>query len=355
VWEWGLAPRLPSLTSIIDTCLPRWLTSPFVRRALVLTVGLTLASVALFWSAKGVSRQDLGLAFRGVHWWWIAGAALANTVHVVAQGWAWRIGLQAGGVGRVPLRHAVSATWIGKAGNQVLPGKVGELARVAIVRRHLPSPPGQLPRIIGTLVAQRAFAMVATLLAVVGAASALPIPIHVPGGRFAPLAALAAVAAAATVAQRAGVGERLLRVLPRRLRRVTEAMVSGASLLRPSPTAARALCLHLIALGAQLATIGFLLHAFGIAAPITAPLLLVTLVAVAGAIPGAPGGLGVNQIAIVAPLGASYGVPASAALAFSLGLQATVALVAVAGGVAALAHQKLSRRSISNGAAAQFA
>jgi glycosyltransferase 2 family protein len=351
----GLATSLPSPTSTIDIHLPQWLRSRIAGRSLTVAFALILTAAALYWSAKGVSRRELGVAFRDVNWWWVVAAVVANAVNVVAQGWAWRIGLRAGGVGDVPLRHAVSATWIGKAGNQLLPGRVGEIARIAILRRHVPSGRGQLPRIIGSLIAQRAFAITATLLAVVGAALSLPIPIEIPGGRFAPLGGLLAVVAAVTFAQRAGLWRRLVRILPQRVRRVSEALISGGSLMRPSRSAGHALGLHLIALAAQLSTMGFLLRAFEISAPITAPLMIVALVAVAGAIPSAPGGLGVNQIAIVAPLGASYGVPASAALAFSLGLQATVALVAVVGGVIALAHQRLSRPAARVQVAGHFA
>ncbi len=51
----------------------------------------------------------------------------------------------------------------------------------------------------------------------------------------------------------------------------------------------------------------------------------------------------VRQAALVAPLGAVYGVGAPLALAFSLGLQATVVGVSLLGGGVALVHQGLSR------------
>ena len=52
-------------------------------------------------------------------------------------------------------------------------------------------------------------------------------------------------------------------------------------------------------------------------------------------------GAGLNQAVLVAPLGAAYGISATSALAFALGLQATLAVVAVAGGlVVMLAHRR---------------
>ncbi len=338
--------RLRSPHSIIGPVVlrvpSRWRSAHLVRRGLLFAFGVALAVVALLWSAKGVSGQNLGQAFQQASWAWILAAVAANALSVVAQGWAWRIGLRAGGVGDVPLRHAVSATWIGKAGNQLLPARVGEIARIAIVRRHVASEPGQLPRIIGSLVAQRAFAAIATFIAVVATTLSFPIPIAIPGGRFAPLAAFGGLIATTVLARRFGLGAHFRRVVPRRLRGLSDGLVSGAALIRPNRTAANALALHLFALVAQLSTMAFLLRAFDISTPITAPLMIVALVALAGAVPGVPGGLGVNQMFIVAPLGASYGVPASSALAFSLGLQATIAVVAIAGGLVALAHQRFA-------------
>ena len=334
----------------------RWLAQraahPGRQRFVMIALGVAVALGGLWLSARGVDRKGLASALSGVGWWWVAAAALANAANVLAQSWAWRLGLNGGGVGEEPLRHVAAATWIGKAGNQLLPGRVGELARVGVVRRHSSHEPGQIPRIVGSLVAQRMLAILATVMAVVCSALWLPLPVAVPGGRWGPLLALVAVSAVLLLAWRSGVGGRLTRLVPSRLRGVTDGLARGAGLLRPNLDAARALALHVVALGAQLATMALLLEAFDIETPATAPLMIVALVAIAGAVPSAPGGLGVNQVAIVAPLGASYGVPASSALAFSLGLQATVAVVAVAGGLAALVHQRFHRPATHPGAVA---
>jgi glycosyltransferase 2 family protein len=321
---------------------PRRVAGSRLRTWLTGAAALLLGALALWFAARGVNRGQLSDTFQHVGWWWVAGAVAANVCNVVAQGWAWQLGLRAGGVGDVHMRHTIGATWIGKAGNQLLPAKVGEIARVAVVRRHTTGGPGQLPRIIGSLVAQRILALVATLVIVVVSALALPLPVTVPGGRAGPLLAVIAVVAVGLAAWRTGAARYLRRGVPRRVRGLAENLAGGAGLLRPSRDAGRALGLHTVAIGAQLVTMAMLLHAFSISAPVSAPLMIVALVAIAGAVPGAPGGLGVNQAAIVMPLGVSYGVSASSALAFSLGLQATIAAVAVVGGLAALVHQRMT-------------
>lgn len=335
-------PRFMRPASIIDRVRR---SAPPVRgrrRTAWTALGFVVGAIALWLSARGTDRAGLAHAFGGVGWWWVAVAAVANVGTVVAQSWAWRIGLVAGGVGDIPLRHAVSATWIGKAGNQLLPAKIGELARIGVIRRHAPRYPGMVPRIVGSLVAQRVLASAATFATIVAAALWLPVPVDIPGDRWGPLGAFGAASLIVWLSWRSGIARRARHLVPRRLRGTADALAAGSALLRPTAATFRALILHGAALGFQLITMEMLLRAFDIAAPPTAPVIIVALVAVAGALPS-PGGLGVNQIAIVAPLGTSYGVPASSALAFALGMQATVALVAVSGGLIALLHQRLAR------------
>ncbi len=303
---------------------------------------MVVALVALAFSARGVDRAGLANAFGGVNWWWVAAAGIANIINIVAQGWAWRIGLEAGGAGRVATRHAVAATWVGKAGNQLLPGKVGEIARIALIRSHLGPDHREVTRIVGSLVAQRALSFIAMVMIVTVVALMMPLPITVPGGRFAPLAVLLAIAAAG-VALRATRGRTMPRLNgPGRVRSMARAFTGGASLLRPSRSTAVAFGFHFVAVAAQLTTFECLLRGFNVSAPATAPLLIIALVALVGAVPGTPGGVGLQQAALVAPLGAAYNVDPTSALAFALGLQVTVAAVAVAGGLVALLHHRRS-------------
>ena len=313
---------------------PRW------RKVLVVALGIGLGAGALAYSARGVDRAGLAEAFGGVIWWWVAAAVFANIVNIVAQGWAWRIGLQAGGTGPVAIRHAIAATWVGKAGNQLLPGKVGEIARVALIRSHIAPERREVSRIAGSLVAQRAFCILATFVVIAVTASVMPLPVAIPGGRWAPLAVLLGTVATIAMLWVTKPFTFLRTGRSGRLHDMARAFASGAGLLRPSRAAAKALGFHLIGVVAQLAMLECLLRGFDVVAPPTAPLLIIALVGLVGAVPGAPGGAGLNQAALVAPLGAAYGVAPSSALAFALGLQATVAAVAAAGGLVAMLHHR---------------
>jgi uncharacterized membrane protein YbhN (UPF0104 family) len=299
-----------------------------------------VAGGTLVFAARGVDRGALADALAGVDVRWLAAAAVANVLNIVMHGWAWQIGLGAGGAGPVAIRHALTATWAGKAVNQLLPGKVGELVRIAMIRSHLEPDRREISRVVGSVVAQRALNLVATLAIVTITASLMPLPVSVPGGRWTPVAALLMVAAVAAGVRLAGRSTSPTRVGRGRVRTALATFAGGAGLLRPSRASARAVSLHMVAVSAQLVTFACLLRGFDIATPLSAPLLIIALVGLAGAVPGAPGGLGLNQAALVAPLGAAYGVEPASALAFALGLQATVAVVAVAGGLVAVAHHR---------------
>jgi uncharacterized membrane protein YbhN (UPF0104 family) len=313
------------------------------RRVVGLVATLLLTAAGLWFAARGVDPDKLAATFRGVQWGWIVAGASATVIQILMFGIAWRTGLRAAGVGDVALRHVISATWIGRAGNAVLPAKMGEVARVVVIRRHLSAEDGSVPRLAGTLIAQRILGAIATVIIVALVALTMPLPVPVADMAAVGAALGAAVVLAITLRGRIRLGSRIETVLPRRMRGWIGSMIDGTGILRLRGPAVASVGMHLVACIAQLTTVACLLRAFDVAAPASAPLVVVAMVALAGLLPTSPGGIGVAQAAIVAPLGATYGVTADRALGFALGLQATVLLVAVAGGLLGLTHQRLSR------------
>jgi uncharacterized membrane protein YbhN (UPF0104 family) len=80
----------------------------------------------------------IGDAFRAVSWFWVGLAVVINLVSVAVRASAWR----------VVITHAIPPPWprwrvvfsafcVGLLGNAALPGRVGELARVAVITRHV--------------------------------------------------------------------------------------------------------------------------------------------------------------------------------------------------------------------------
>src|SRR5207344_1851198 len=69
-----------------------------------------------------------------------------------------------------------SAFSVGMLGNAVLPGRIGELARVAVLRRHLPRGRGSSGTLVGTVFAHRLFDVPAALLLILYVALTAKVP-----------------------------------------------------------------------------------------------------------------------------------------------------------------------------------
>ena len=115
------------------------------------------------WLGLGVTALSLWLAFRGVSWgalgreiaranlWLLLGASLpAYVASVWLRAERWRV--LARGVAEVPAGPAFRATAIGFLVNNVLPLRIGELVRVWWLAREIRSP---VPALLGTLLLER--------------------------------------------------------------------------------------------------------------------------------------------------------------------------------------------------------
>jgi len=316
-------------------------------KRILLVAGSVVAGGLIVWaSGRGMAIGDLAGSLAGADWRLAALAGVAFMVQVLVQSAAWRIGMRAGGLGAVPMRHVVAATWIGKAGNALLPGQMGEVGRVLAVRRHISHENRCTARIVGSLVGQRIVAGAATFLIVATVGLFLPLPFTLPGGRASVGAAIAVMILGVLLGRSARARAWIVRLVPNRLRGVAGSVACGAGVLGCGRAASRALGLHVAGLVAQLAGVALLLQAFSLQVPLTAAVLIIAALSVGRALPAAPGGVGLTQAAIVLPLGAIYGVASGDALGFALGLEAIAVAVALLGGAAALAHQRLAPAAV---------
>ena len=141
--------------------------SPWVQGSLFL-LAVSLALV-VFW-LQGPDWGAVWGAFRFVVWSWIVLALLLNVASTLfrALSWSMTIGQALPEKHHPRLVHVFSAFGVGLFANAVVPGRLGELARVAILRRHLPNaPPGTTAALVGTVFAHRLFDLVpATILVV---------------------------------------------------------------------------------------------------------------------------------------------------------------------------------------------
>jgi uncharacterized membrane protein YbhN (UPF0104 family) len=97
-------------------------------------------------------------AFDSVTWRWVIVGVLLNLLSVLARSLSWRLTInQALPPPHPSFGQVFSAFGVGLLGNAVLPARAGELARVAVLRRHLPHGKGTSATLLGTVFAHRLF------------------------------------------------------------------------------------------------------------------------------------------------------------------------------------------------------
>ena len=318
----------------------RFPTSPLVRGAIVVLGGCA-AGALLFW--RGPDWGTVGHAFDRVRWEWVVVAIGLNLVSVVARAIAWRTVI----VQAMPPPHprfslVFSAFSVGLFANAVLPGRIGELARVAVLTRKLRlqwRANGTWAALVGTVFAHRLFDLVPT----VGLILYVLLTAKIPHWAISSLVVVSVIGFGLFAFAFASARHQSQSVLDGLgpARRVVEMARHGLGVLhRPGPAAVAAFfqCCGWLC---QLFAVFTAMRAFHIHSPLPAAGLVLLLMNVATLFPLWPGNIGLLQAAIALPL-ASYGVPAGKAIAYGFGLQAIEASVGVGVGMIFLAREGLS-------------
>lgn len=313
----------------------RRLAMPALRVVVIVLVG-----------AAAVWKLDLGQvhdAFRIDSWSFLAAAVTANFASVGFKGLAWKGVVDAlpGMRARTRYRDLLSPLFVGFLFNTVLAARVGEIVKVLLLRRRLERRGERPPTttLLGTVVAENLVSTITWVALVVGIGLFLPLPSY---AWVASVSLGLGCLTVVVVALLSGPGRQLPPWLDtgplwarakRALSRLWGAVRESHLGLRDPRQMSFVVGSSLLSWIAQWAGIYFTLMAFGLdhVGWGGAGLLLVTIT-LAQAFPVLPGNLLVFQAAAVVPLTASYGVSAAEALAFSVVLQATEAIVGVAVG-----------------------
>jgi len=307
----------------------------------VAVLALFLAMVLLWW--RGPDWGSVFDAFRFVIWSWIVLAFLLNVVSTLFRALSWRMTIsQALPAEQQPrLDDVLSSFGVGLLANAVVPGRLGELARVATLRRHMPDAPhGTSATLVGTVFAHRLFDLVPATILVVWVLLTAEVP-HwaVVAFGIAALVGFALFTIAWLGARRhhrtvmsEGVGSmRDLLVMARQ----------GLTVLNAPVPLAGAILLQCCGWLMQLLAVYVAMQAFGIDAPLPAAGLVLVLMNVATIVPLWPGNIGLVQAAVALPL-RNYGVPYATGFAYGLALQALEMACGIGLGLIALAREGIS-------------
>jgi uncharacterized protein (TIRG00374 family) len=307
-------------------------------RAAVVLAGLAAVAALLWW--RGPDWATVGDAFAAVKWQWVAVAIGLNLVSVVARSIAWTQVIDAAIPKPWPrFRSIFSAFSVGLMANAVLPGRIGELARVAVLVRKLPRRRGLWATLVGTVFAHRVFDLVPVVFLILYVLVTAKIP------------AWASTSLVVVVA--AGVGLFAFAFASAKLyhrtrldglgaaRRIVTMARQGLGVMRIGPRAGLAILFQLLGWLCQLLAVYTAMRAFDIHSPLPAAGLVLVLMNVATIFPLWPGNIGLVQAAVALPL-TQYGVDYAGGVAYGFGLQAIEASVGVGVGLIFLAREGLS-------------
>jgi uncharacterized membrane protein YbhN (UPF0104 family) len=321
----------------VDHSLPR----PLRAYSLRIAAGLAVLGAG---TALAARKVDLGaLASTDVVWGWVTLALVLNFGSIATKAVVWKESLDAVPASQpVRYRHVVPALFVGFLLNTVLFARLGEVARISVLGRRLTraGEPRPTTELAGSVLAEQV--VLAAALALV--AGILALTLGVPALVWQLLLGL--VAGIAVLLLLVVV---LSRVAPRtrasRAGSALRGLASGQALLRSRRRLVLAVAAGSLSWAAQVVGIWAALEGFGIHAGLGAAGAVFLASTLVQLFPFWPGNLGVFQLGVAAPLAHLYGVDASSALAFSVGLQLIEGVLGVGLGAAFLAREGLGLRS----------
>jgi glycosyltransferase 2 family protein len=298
------------------------------------------ALVGLFWWRRD-NFTTIGSAFRAVRWEWVVVAIALNLLSVVARAIAWTTVIHSAMEPPRPRAPLVfSAFSVGLFANAVLPGRIGELARVAVLTRKMPGRKGAWATLVGTVFAHRVFDIVPVLLLILYVVATASIPGSARASLLFVIGFGVGLFVFAFVSARRQHHEMAIEGLGP-VRRLLTMGRAGLGVMRAPAEAAGAIFFQIIGWTCQILAVYTAMRAFDIHSPLPAAGVVLLLMNVVTIFPFWPGNVGLVQVAIATAL-VGYGVAYSTGVAYGFGLQAIEASVGIGVGLLFLAREGLS-------------
>ena len=315
--------------------------NPWARGLFVLA-SLVGALLAIWW--RGPDWNTVYHAFDFVSWRWVIVGVVLNLFSVLVRAGAWNLTIHQAMPPPLPRFPLVfSAFGVGLLGNAVLPARAGELARVAVLRRHVSHGQGTSATLLGTVFAHRLFDLfpIALLVGYVALTAKLP---HwaLTGVLIVGMVGLGLLTLAVLSARRA---RSVTPHGPRTASRLLVMAQQGLAVLSVPVAALAAILLQISGWALQLLAVWAVTEAFDLDVPLPAAALVLLLMNIATVFPLWPGNVGLLQAAVALPL-VQYGVAYGTGFAYGLVLQAIEMSVGVGVGVVMLAREGLSFASL---------
>lgn len=293
------------------------------RALLRLALGIAVSLGCLWFATRGTDWAGVGAALASARPGWVVASMLAGVGTLFIRAQRWCILLRP--LGKVGVYPAFSATAIGFGASAVLPFRIGELVRPAVLGRNAGV---GMSAALSSVVIERLFDMLLVTGCFLGLAllnDQFPPALRRGAGGLAVLAVVGFVVLL-VLQRRRGQAERLAGWLAQRLparlgeglRGLVGSFLHGLDALADGRTVALVLFYSVYLWAVIALTFGLALVALDIQVPLAqASLAVVVLVAACVFLPQAPGFVGTWQLGCVLALDA-FGVPQEQAVGYSL-------------------------------------
>jgi uncharacterized protein (TIRG00374 family) len=319
-------------------------------RVLGALVGLAISIGAGYFALRHVSLHAVWKALQEAHYWYLAPALAAMSLGVVLRVQRWRAMFP-----RAERPGFAATFWaliVGLFANNVLPARLGEIARMATLARETGL---RRTQVLTTIAVERVFD-----LAALGLIAAVTLPLAPSGSLRRNLtiativifAAFAILLAGLTSARVRALGARVIHRIPvlggARGERTIGSLRSGIDSLRDTRALLTVMGWSLASWLSLSVSNYFVLSMFDTGAPWHAAVISLLATNLAMVVPSSAASIGVFEVAARASL-TLYGVPPALALSFALVLHAVNVIPTLPMGAVALARLGLSGRELVSG------
>ena len=338
---------LVTVTDLAARSVPRRL-SP--RRIAFGTIGLVVVAEVVLrkFDLTAIQAIDIG-------WWWVLASLALNLLSVGFKGVVWKAALDTlPNHARTRYSHVIPALFIGFLLNTILVARLGEVARISVLRRRWQMEGENVPaaKIAGTVVAEQIVLSITLVALMFGTLAIEPdVPKRLRGlvAIFGVTVLMLIVGVIAFQAvsrnarfRRRGIARNRVQQAVHQVMGIARGLEEGQTILRRPRTAVWALAAGSLSWIAQLAGIYAALEAFTIHATVGRAALVFLSSNLIQLFSIVPGNIGFFQGAVAGPLQQVYGVNIAKGIAFGIGLQLIEAVIGVGLGFYFLSREGLS-------------
>lgn len=281
--------------------------------------GYLIAAACLLWVFHDARWDELFANVRGMNWWWVGAAVGFDILSYFCQGFRWQLLLHT--TGRISVWRTTQAIYAGLFINEILPLRIGELVRTYLVSRWLST---GLAAIVPSILAERFFDGVWLALAVGVTAMLVPLPkylLHAEDVLGAGVLVAAGVFVYVALRGRAtaleGPSADARRGGLRELSRLSSRLFHGLHQIGRSPHFYAGFGVSALVLVFQILAFWLVMLAYGLKLSVWVGAVVLLIVHLGTAIPGAPSNIGTYQFFCVVGL-TLFGVDKTVATGFSV-------------------------------------